>query len=137
MMRAMNADAGAPVGRVREIVLDCPDPHGLARFWAGLLGGTPVEWYPGWVTLEPPPHGQRFSFQRTAAGGPAACGDSAPIVHFDVLVDDLAAAHERVIAAGGVFLAGRVSPRPGPDGAPVPWRVYTDPAGHPFCLVVR
>ncbi|MGH3384157.1 MAG: hypothetical protein ACRDO1_06240 [Nocardioidaceae bacterium] len=23
------------------------------------------------------------------------------------------------------------------DGAPVPWRVYRDPAGHPFCLVVR
>ena len=32
-------------------------------------------------------------------------------------------------------------PRPwpdsGPGGAPVPWRVYRDPAGHPFCLVVR
>ena len=23
-------------------------------------------WYPGWVTLEPPPHGQRLSFQSTA-----------------------------------------------------------------------
>jgi hypothetical protein len=30
-----------------------------------------------------------------------------------------------------------VSPRPGPDGEPVPWRVYRDPAGHSFCLVVR
>jgi hypothetical protein len=132
----MNADARGPVGWIREVVLDCPNPWDLARFWAGLLGGTPVEWYPGWVTLEPPPHGQRLSFQGT---GPARPGGahSGPIVHFDVLVDDLAAAHRRVIDAGGAYLAERVSPRRGPDGEQVPWRVYTDPAGHPFCLVVR
>jgi len=128
----MNADASEPVGWVREIVLDCPDPWDLAWFWAGLLGGRPVEWYPGWVTLEPPPHGQRFSFQGT---GRAKRG--APIVHFDVLVSDLASAHERVVALGGVFIGEHVSPRPGPDGEQVPWRVYRDPAGHPFCLVVR
>ena len=52
----------AAIGWSREVVLDSPDPWALARFWAGLLGGTPVEWYPGWVTLEPPPHGQRLSF---------------------------------------------------------------------------
>jgi hypothetical protein len=58
-----------------------------------------VEWYPGWVTLEPPPNGQRLSFRDTAR------------VHFDALA--------------------------GPDGEPVPWRVYRDPAGHLFCLVIR
>ncbi len=132
----MNADAHGPVGWIREIVLDCPDPWDLARFWAGLLGGTPVEWYPGWVTLEPPPHGQRLSFQGTGPARPA--GDARrPIVHFDVLVDDLAAAHQRVIAAGAVFTGEHVSPKLGPDGEQIPWRVYTDPAGHPFCLVVR
>ncbi len=140
----MNADADGPVGWIREIVLDCPQPWDLARFWAGLLGGTPVEWYPGWVTLEPPPHGQRLSFQGTGPAGPAGPaasppggGHREPVVHFDVLVDDLAGAHQRVIAAGAVFLAERVSPRLGPDGEQVPWRVYADPAGHPFCLVVR
>jgi hypothetical protein len=60
------------IGWISEVVLDGPDPWALARFWAGLLAGTPVEWYPGWVTLEP-----------------------------------------------------------------VPWRVYRDPAGHLFCLVIR
>ena len=130
----MNADADGPVGWVREIVLGCPDPWELARFWAGLLGGTPVEWYPGWVTLEPPPHGQRLSFQGT---GRAEGGARTQIVHFDVLVSDLASAHERVVALGGVFIGAHVSPRPGPDGEPIPWRVYQDPAGHPFCLVVR
>jgi hypothetical protein len=163
----------AVIGWIREIVMDCVDPWALARFWAGLLGGTPVEWYPGWVTLEPPPHGQRLSFQATmatpdpataapappatpgpatAVHGPPATPGSAPAtpapatatpgpsaagVHFDVLVDDLAGAGERVVAAGAVFVREHVSPRPGPAGEPVGWRVYTDPAGHPFCLVVR
>jgi len=127
---------GDAIGWIREIVLDCADPWSLAWFWAGLLGGTPVQWYPGWVTLEPPPNGQRLSFQDVGAGGPA---DSAPGqgAHFDVLVPDLDAAHERVVAAGASLAGEHVSPRPGPEGDPVRWRVYRDPAGHPFCLVVR
>jgi hypothetical protein len=121
------------IGWIREVVMDCAEPWALARFWAGLLGGTPVQWYPGWVTLEPPPHGQRLSFQASTA--PPSAG--AAKVHFDVLVGDLTAAHDRVIAAGAVFIREHVSPRPGPAGEPVSWRVYQDPAGHPFCLVLR
>jgi hypothetical protein len=85
------------------------------------------------VTLEPPPHGQRLSLQATtAAPDPVAAR-----VHFDVLVDDLVAAGDRAVAAGAVFVREHLSPRPGPGGEPVGWRVYRDPAGHPFCLVVR
>ena len=58
-------------------------------------------------------------------------------VHFDILVEDLTAAHTRVLSAGATLIAEHVSPRPAPDGQPVPWRVYRDPVGHPFCLVVR
>jgi Glyoxalase-like domain len=122
----------APIGWIREIVLNCAEPRALARFWAGLLGGTPVQWYPGWITIEPPPHGQRLSFQ--ASDAPPS---GTPLLHFDVLVDDLPAAHDRVLAAGATFAGEHTSPRPGPGGEPVPWRVYRDPAGHPFCLVVR
>ena len=42
-----------------------------------------------------------------------------------------------LISAGATLAGAHVSPRPGPDGQPVPWRVYRDPVGHPFCLVVR
>jgi hypothetical protein len=126
-------DGEAAIGWIREVVLDCADPWLLARFWASLLGGTPVEWYPGWVTLEPPPHGQRLSFQASTA--PVA--ENSSRVHFDILVDDLAAAHDRVTAAGAVPIGEHVSPRPGPAGTAIPWRVYRDPAGHPFCLVIR
>jgi hypothetical protein len=99
------------IGWIREIVLNAADPWRLASFWAGLLGGTPVEWYPGWVTLEPPPHGQRLSFQGTRDGDRPVPG-----MHFDVLVGDLDAAHGRVIAAGGTVTGEHVSPRPGPGG---------------------
>jgi hypothetical protein len=129
-----------PIGWIREIVLDCADPWALAEFWARLLGGTPVEWYPGWVTLEPPPHGQRLSFQRVTGvpdDSSAMTEPGRPIVHFDVLADDLAGAGDRVLAAGGTFIAEHVSARPGPDGELICWRVFADPAGHPFCLVVR
>jgi hypothetical protein len=95
------------IGWIREVVLDCPDPWALARFWAGLLGGTPAEWYPGWVTLEPPPHGQRLSFQATAT--PLA--EDTARVHFDILVEDLEAAHARVISTGATPIGQHVSPR--------------------------
>jgi hypothetical protein len=121
-----------PIGWIREIVLNTVEPEALARFWARLLGGTPTEWYDGWVTLEPPPNGQRLSFQQVESGG----GDEQS-VHFDVLVDDLEGAHAAVLDAGGTHLGEHTSPRPGRDGETVPWRVYADPDGHRFCLVVR
>jgi hypothetical protein len=55
------------IGWIREIVMNCSEPWALARSWAGLFGGAPVEWYPGWVTIEPPPRGQRLSFQASTA----------------------------------------------------------------------
>ena len=104
---------GAPIGWVREIVLDTTRPLELSQFWARLLGGTPTECYDGWITLEPPPHGQRLSFQRTESLNVL---DDA--VHFDVLVEDLEASHEVVVAHGGTFLHEHWSPRTGPDGGP-------------------
>jgi hypothetical protein len=44
-------------------------------------------------------------------------------IHLDVMVDDQAAAHERVLALGATPLPGD--------------HVYADPAGHPFCLIPR
>ena len=120
-----------PIGSIREIVLNSRDPLALAQFWGRVVGGTPTEWYDGWVTLEPPPHGQRLSFQ--GSDDPP----SPTTVHVDVLVEDLDVANDRVLAAGASYVDERVSPKPGPDGEPVPWRVYADPEGHLFCLVVR
>lgn len=50
--------------------------------------------------------------------------DSSQQIHLDVMVDDLRAAGDAVMALGGVSLD--------PD-----MHVYADPAGHPFCLIAR
>ena len=52
---------------------------------------------PGLVTQVPPPRGLRLSFQVTETGRQVMPG-AAGLVHFDVLITDLAAAHERVLA---------------------------------------
>jgi len=135
----MSDPPSAPVGWVREVVLDCSDPWSLAEFWSALVGGEPVEWHERWVTLEPPPHGQRMSFQSIAGYRPSTWpeGQVPQQMHVDILVEDLDSAHDRVLALGGRYLEAHVSCRPGPAGEEIPWRVYADPAGHPFCLVVR
>jgi glyoxalase superfamily protein len=92
-----------------------------------------VQWYPGWVTLEPPPRGQRLSFQATGAGSQDVPG-AARRVHSGVLAGDLAAADKRVLATGAALVSEHTSPEPDPGGQQVPRRVYKDPAGHAFCL---
>ena len=49
-------------------------------------------------------------------------------MHLDFDVDDLDATEARVLAAG----ATRYDFQPDDH-----WRVYADPAGHPFCLIPR
>ena len=51
--------------------------------------------------------------------------------HLDFVVTDIAAAHERVLALGGTALDPVEPPKPAPERG---FRVYADPAGHPFCL---
>ena len=50
-------------------------------------------------------------------------------MHLDVLVEDLATAEARVSALGATPLSDVLDP------GPTQWRIYSDPAGHPFCLV--
>ena len=47
--------------------------------------------------------------------------------HLDFEVDDMRVTHHQVLIHGGRLLD------PDPDGRG--WRVYADPAGHPFCLL--
>ncbi|TPN06629.1 VOC family protein, partial [Mesorhizobium sp. B2-3-3] len=47
--------------------------------------------------------------------------------HLDFAVPDLDRAHEQVVALGATVLDEG-------DGCRS-WRVFADPAGHPFCLV--
>lgn len=107
-------------------VVDCPDPAVLARFYGALLDW---EWSVdddgSWAQVQ---SGDRvFHFQRVDGYRPPAWpGQETPQqVHLDVDVDDLDEAEIRTLALG----ATKHEHQPGTS-----FRVFLDPAGHPFCL---
>ncbi len=118
------------IGKLRSVVMDTRDPRALAGFWAGVLGGD-VDAEDGddtWVVLTDPT-GRRLAFQLSPDHEPPRFPDTrgSQQFHLDVFVDDVDAAEADVLALG----ATRVPDAIGEDD----FRVYRDPAGHPFCLV--
>ncbi len=105
-----------------SVVLDCPDPNELAGFYARLLDWPAPEPDDDWVTLEGP---VKIEFQKADDYRPPTWPDPErpQMFHFDLTVDDLDAAHDRAIDLGARLLDTRKT-----------FRVYADPAGHPFCL---
>jgi predicted enzyme related to lactoylglutathione lyase len=112
--------------RLGSLSLDCPDPQGLAAFYARLLGVDVA--YDSETFSAIKLNGMWLSMQRVEAYKPPTWPDAAvpQQAHLDFAVDDLDAA-ERVAVEAGAELAGE---QPSPDR----WRVLIDPAGHPFCL---
>ncbi|MHC0433128.1 VOC family protein [Streptomyces sp. O3] len=116
------------VAKLGAVVLDCPDPRALAGFYAAVLGGTIEDGSEeDWVTLRGY-EGTRLDFQQVLEYVPPKWPgtDGAQQFHIDLTVDDLDAAEERVLALGAKVLDA--------DDRSRTWRVYSDPAGHPFCL---
>lgn len=113
-------------------VLDAPDPRALAAFYQRLLGWTVRTDEPDWVALAAPDGGAALSFQTEPAYRapvwPAGPDDQQMMLHLDIEVDDLEAAGAHAVAVGAVL--AEFQPQ---DDV----RVYTDPAGHPFCLWIR
>lgn len=115
------------IGELRSVVLDCPDPRALATFYEELLGMTRIIDRDDWAALQKPDGGTRVSFQRIGDYNPPQWpGQLVPQqLHIDVTVDDLDAAEAKVLAIGALDAGYREDD----------FRVYLDPAGHPFCLV--
>jgi hypothetical protein len=108
---------------VSEIVFDCADPAGLVRFWAGLLGGAPVDRSPDWSYVEPPGF-VRIAFQRVPEGKAVKNR-----LHLDVHADDIGAAADEASTLGASRVGDVVTD---PYGA---FQVMRDPEGNEFCLV--
>ncbi|HKN53754.1 MAG TPA: VOC family protein [Amycolatopsis sp.] len=110
------------------VALDCPDPVALAEFYRELLDWGPAKVDDGWVSLPNPGGGAGLAFQRVPDYRAPDCPstDNPQQLHLDLYVDvdDMDAAHERALRIGATLL----------DDKPETWRVYADPAGHPFCL---
>ena len=114
------------IGQLHSYVIDAPDAHALATFYAELLG-MQVQGSPGddWVTVTG--QGYRLAFQQAPDLQPPDWPDPAhpQQAHLDVRVADVDTAEPAVLALGARRL-------PGGGGD---FRVYADPVGHPFCLV--
>ncbi|HEX8094268.1 VOC family protein [Jatrophihabitans sp.] len=125
------------IGRLHHIVLDCPEPAALARFYSELLGW-PITWQrPDFVVVAVHDRSSGLAFQLAAEYRAPDWPDPArpQQLHLDVMVEDLDEAEPKVLALGARRLpvpevaSGQAS-GPGP-------RVFADPAGHPFCLIPR
>ncbi|TDV38620.1 VOC family protein [Actinophytocola oryzae] len=115
-----------PVARIAMTTLDCADAVALADFWASLLEGTVIV------------RNDKVSVVRTDTImlGTVALPDYTPPtwpggttpkhIHLDLAVSDLDEADAEAVRLG----ATKAGHQPQPDQ----WRIFLDPAGHPFCL---
>jgi predicted enzyme related to lactoylglutathione lyase len=115
------------IARFPGLVLDCPDAGALATFYGELLDWK-VTTDTGWADIRSP-EGQSISFQQVENYNPPLWpGQDVPQqMHLDVIVDDLDAAEQAVLELG----ATKHEHQPGTS-----FRVFLDPAGHPFCLCI-
>jgi catechol 2,3-dioxygenase-like lactoylglutathione lyase family enzyme len=113
------------IGRLHHVVLDCPDPAALARFYSELLG-LPITYSSGdFVVVAASETSSGLAFQLAPDHQPPTWPDPAvpQQAHLDVMVEDVGASGPRVLALGARKLDGE--------------DIYADPAGHPFCLIRR
>lgn len=114
------------IARYPSFVIDCADPAVLGRFYGALLGWE-ADVSEGWAEVRG--EGQCISFQQVEGYAPPNWpGQDVPQqMHLDVMVPDLDVAEGEVLALG----ATKHEHQPGTT-----FRVFLDPAGHPFCLCV-
>ncbi len=118
------------IARLRTVVFDCPDPVALAEFYRQLVGGAVTVAADDWVVLDSAA-GTRVAFQQVDDHVEPTwpTGPRPQQLHLDVTVDDIEVAEPEVLAIG----ATRHEVQPGEADGDT-FRVYLDPAGHPFCL---
>ena len=118
-------DGVGPTMGLFAVTIDAPDASGLARFYAGLTG---ME-----VTYDGPEGAlisgddSNLMFQQVADYRAPYWPDPAQPqqAHLDLAVEDIEAGEARALELGASSL----------DAGGEHFRVYTDPAGHPFCLI--
>jgi hypothetical protein len=121
--------------RLHLVALDCPKPYELASFYSALTG-IAVETWPGFAPEDMPGidlvHDSlpALSFQRVENFvAPTWPADAMPKqMHLDFEVDDLDEGERHVLSIG----ARKTEYQPGNT-----YRVFLDPVGHPFCLILK
>lgn len=109
-------------------MIDCPDPRALAAFYCEVLGMSISEDTSDWVVIGSGPGRRELAFQRVAVWVPPNWPDPEypQQMHLDIRVDDADRAERDLLALGATRIRG---------DRETGFRVFTDPAGHPFCIV--
>ena len=117
------------IAKLTVFSLDCADPRGLARFYSDITGWAVERDDGDWVQLRSE-GGATLAFQLAPDHQPPVWPsvDYPQQAHIDFDVDDLDVGESAVVALG----ARKSDTQPEPDA----FRVFLDPAGHPFCLVL-
>jgi catechol 2,3-dioxygenase-like lactoylglutathione lyase family enzyme len=116
---------GCMRGRLHHLILDCPDPTTLARFYSELLNQPITYDSDDFVVVAANDTTSGLGFQRAPDHRRPTWPrtDVPQQMHLDVMVESVAEATPHVLALGATKLDGE--------------DVFADPAGHPFCLVKR
>ncbi|MCK1803023.1 MULTISPECIES: VOC family protein [unclassified Brevibacterium] len=127
--------------RLRSTVLDAEDHRGLAEFYRALLGwpyrpgDEPGGKHDGEFLILVSPDGQRLAFQPTEHL-PRSTWPSTEVhqqLHLDFTVEDTAQLERHRSRALELGARQIEDGRADPDE---PIVIFTDPAGHPFCIFV-
>lgn len=106
------------------VVLDAPDLETESAFWAAMVGGTvakEADWHS--IRVDDRPFlAVQLAPDHVAPNWPDG---SSQQIHLDLWVQDIEESEPKVLALGG---------RPLKAVDEDNFRVYADPAGHPFCL---
>jgi len=113
--------------QIRGVAIDCDDISELANFYSRITG-QPIFYQSDdfaclnlatyWLTFQHVDH-------YVAPTWPAS--ESPKQFHLEIWTDDINGGEQLVLNYG----ATKPDNQPSPDDS---WRVYVDPAGHPFCL---
>jgi catechol-2,3-dioxygenase len=116
-------DGVGPAMELFAVTLDAPDGAALAHFYADLLELEVTYEGPEGALVSGP---TSVMVQQISDYNPPQWPDpSRPQqAHLDIQVDDLDAGEQRALSLGATRL----------DGGGATFRVFADPAGHPFCL---
>ncbi|ABY22036.1 conserved hypothetical protein [Renibacterium salmoninarum ATCC 33209] len=118
--------AGFMIAQWDNVSIDTEDSHGLAVFYAEITGLPIIRDDDDWAAIGHQ-NGMKICFQKVENHVPPNWPEAVngQQMHLEFEVADLVEAEPKVLALG----AQRVG------GFDTGFRVYLDPAGHPFCLV--
>jgi hypothetical protein len=116
------------VARLALTALDCAEPAPLAAFWAALLDGKVIIQNDDLAVVKTDT--TLIGAVRVPDYSPPTWpgGDTPKHIHLDLAVRDLDEAEAEALNLG----ASKAKTQPAPDR----WRVFLDPAGHPFCITI-